>query len=153
MSTNVKKDKPTSVTNVPCNNTKRSCSCPCKQGFVGDGLNCTSTKTKTKTMRFIRLGSTLNSHELHNKLKTIFTQSHPHERITLFFFTWYYLVITTLSARSAMKIMMTTVMMITMAMIISQNSSSSFFNHWKYSNQGANVTKIFFAGLLFAKQF
>lgn len=151
MSTNAKKDKPTTVINIPCNNTKRSCSCRCKQGFVGDGFNCTSRKTKT--MRFIRLGSTLNSQELHNKLKTLFTQSHPHERITVFFFTWYYLVITTMSATSTMKIIMTTVMMITMAMIISQNSSSLFFNHWKYSNQGATGTKFFFAGLLSAKKF
>ena len=30
-----------------CNNTKGSYSCRCKQGFVGDGFNCTCKKTNT----------------------------------------------------------------------------------------------------------
>ena len=30
-----------------CNNIKGSYSCHCKQGFVGDGFNCTCKKTKT----------------------------------------------------------------------------------------------------------
>ena len=39
-----------------CNNTNGSYSCQCKQGFVGDGFNCTGENTnKKKTMHVIAL--------------------------------------------------------------------------------------------------
>ena len=44
-----------------CSNTKGSYSCHCKQGFVGDGFNCTGENTNKKRTRHVKALQLMNS--------------------------------------------------------------------------------------------